>query len=152
MKNKLLAFACAIVLFSCASHDEIPEEITQLEGTWVRDFNNVKQVLVWKSNKTGMYTANLFVNGIDTVIMDEANLSKETGWDIRLTYPENNIEEHYEFSPLQDNQVDFINNNKEWPQVIHYQKINDSTLTVTTKGISNGHNKEISFTFMKEKL
>lgn len=150
MKKIIASLVVSIILFSCASHDEVPAPINQLNGTWARQFNGVNQVIKWDISETEVTSENLFVNQTDSVLMDKADLSSENNWELELSYPNSDLTDRFSYSSDDDHTVTFTNNNKEWPQVIVYHKTSDSTLDVTTKGHSQGMPKEITFTFIKQ--
>jgi hypothetical protein len=145
-KYCLFLFLTVLGFTSCTNNSPSEAQLQKLEGTWVREFNGVQQVVTWQKSNQGYDAQNLYVNQNETVVMEESVLHTQTNFELTTTYPSTDIKELYTAEMDEDTLV-LTNTQNQYPQQLKYQIKNADELDIVIIGSKNGVKQHHRFTY-----
>ena len=138
-----------------ATEDSSPFELSKLVGRWESASKKNSQVEEWKASGENELTGVGFVlDHGDTTFIEYLRISGEGG---ALTYYAMVSDENegqsipFKLKSNSEMTMTFENPTHDFPQVIVYELVNDSLLTVFVEGKEDGTFRRIKFDFEKKK-
>jgi hypothetical protein len=137
----------SMIALSCMPKYE--DNVRQLEGTWIRHFNDNQQIEKWISRNDSLIGEATFIrNGIQTTT--EHMFIYEAGGELIFTadVPENVVPVSFRLTDSNENGLLFENPEHDFPQFIRYQVKGDS-MYAAIGGTVNGFDKTAVFDFIR---
>ena len=149
MLRQIYHFALFLPIFLFISCSPDIEDLSWLEGSWQREYNDVTQIEDWRFEADSLIGISYFVRGNDSSIQETMVIYSD-GADLvfNARIPEQNINTLFTQSDLDDQKISFENPMNDFPQTIVYQRKQDS-LYAGIIGAVNGYDKSIVFGFSR---
>lgn len=149
IRNSLLLIA-SFLTASCINNTDRITQLSWLQGTWERNYNNVLQIEEWKIQSNELVGQSIFITNQDSTTLNSYTI-KELNSQVTLFITPTDFEEStsYPLSYFSADSVVFKNNQESWPQEIVMVKKADSVYVKSLSGHQQQMFNAVHFSFKK---